>query len=91
MKRNCIVCRKEIENSIVNDEESYLPADGIIATSRGNFGSKIFDPIANENQRLEFVVCDECLVTNYKNINVVETRQIIESDVQTLGKYLNLE
>ncbi len=54
----CIVCGKHLVN-VFEDAENQ-PADGLVITTHGNYGSTVFDPM--DGNFLEFNVCDECIV-----------------------------
>ena len=54
----CIVCRRELNN--VFEDLSNQPYDGVACFTGGNYGSRVFDSF--DGQKLEFNVCDECLV-----------------------------
>lgn len=54
----CIICGAEL----VREFEGYegQPRDGIMCSSRGNDGSRVFDPMNGET--LCFNICDRCIV-----------------------------
>ena len=53
----CIVCKTELEN--LPSGEINHPRDGVVFTSRGNYGSQVFDPM--DATYLEINVCDPCV------------------------------
>ena len=55
----CIVCGVELDNVDPNDDANQ-PYDGVMVSTRGNYGSTVFDP--ENGEFLLFIVCDECLV-----------------------------
>lgn len=54
----CIVCRKALDS--VHQEAENHPDGAVVCTTRGNYGSTVFDPMVRPH-RLEFNVCDDCL------------------------------
>lgn len=54
----CIICGKAL--SRVHTYEAQ-PEDGVMCTTYGNYGSTVFDPMAN-GVHLSFNICDDCLV-----------------------------
>ena len=55
----CIICGAALKN--VWEEASNQPDGGVACTSRGNYGSTVYDPVLSA-EFLEFNVCDPCLV-----------------------------
>ena len=60
----CLVCKKKLEvGMLVMDAEVMYPRGGVTFTSRGNFGSKVFDPPDGLSSRyLQVHICDDCVV-----------------------------
>ena len=56
----CIVCGKSLKNFFAPNQ----PLDGCLFTSRGNYGSSVFDEI--DGAKLEINICDDCLCTAQK-------------------------
>lgn len=59
----CIVCDKEVS-------VSPYPDGATMWMTHGNYGSTVFDPMSAP-ERLEMVLCDECLVRKRKQVNIV--------------------
>jgi hypothetical protein len=57
----CVVCKTELENLEWGDEDHVQPLDGLAFSTRGHYGSGIFDPISSP-EYIEIVVCDLCVV-----------------------------
>lgn len=57
---NCIVCNKELEPAFPPPIEHNQPYGGTSFTSRGHYGSTVWDPM--DGTYLEINICDECLV-----------------------------
>lgn len=55
----CIVCGTRLKN--VWEDAENQPSDGVAATTHGNYGSTVFDPVLT-GEFLEFNLCDSCLV-----------------------------
>jgi hypothetical protein len=55
----CIICGTSLKN-VWQDAENQ-PNDGVACTTRGNYGSTVFDPVLS-GEFLEFNLCDPCLV-----------------------------
>ncbi len=63
VERFCISCDKQLRSSRDNSTlmpTDYGPSSGVIFYTTGNYGSSVFDSIMGE-EKLEIVVCDECL------------------------------
>lgn len=57
MKRNCFCCEKSLKSD--SDCFQSPPLNATAWETKGNYGSKLFDPIHDD--RLEIYICDECL------------------------------
>ncbi len=55
----CIVCRKQLRE-VQADFTENQPEDGSSFSSRGAYGSTVFDPM--DGSHVEVNICDECLV-----------------------------
>ena len=60
----CFKCSKSMKNS--GEKRDPLPNGGTVWSSRGNYGSTIFDPDVHPDQpaHLTLYICDGCLKTN---------------------------
>jgi len=56
----CIVCSKVLEPAFPSEVDSHGPYAATMFTSRGNYGSTLFDPVTI-NLFLQINVCDDCL------------------------------
>lgn len=58
----CIRCWKELESAIPDevDDEANQPYAGTAFTTRGHYGSTVFDPM-DQWSFLELNICDDCL------------------------------
>lgn len=72
-KLSCVCCDKTLR-PVHDDEECPQPEGGVMCTSHGNYGSRVFDPIDGE-EVLFFVLCDECLVTRRESIYLQRTKR----------------
>lgn len=71
IKRSCFCCGKQLVGAIDSniEQEFTSPPDGATTwTTRGNYGSAVFDPGPPEvqrgrDERLEISICDDCLKT----------------------------
>ena len=81
-RRVCISCGKILQAAC--GEDSPVPDDGVIFTSRGNYGSTVWDPV-QDDQVLRCFVCDKCMVEKARLIYHFE--KICESvDVKTWAR-----
>jgi hypothetical protein len=55
----CIICGADLEPAMPDTVQQ--PSGGTAFTTRGHYGSTVFDPL-NLPEQLSIVVCDECLV-----------------------------
>lgn len=53
----CIVCGRHLERVF---EEEGQPSNGVTCSTRGNYGSTVFDPM--DGTGLAFNICDPCVV-----------------------------
>ncbi len=58
----CVVCGKGLKPSFEDsmDDESP-PGAATVFTSRGNFGSTMWDPSPSSDDYLQVTICDKCL------------------------------
>lgn len=73
---NCFCCNKSLNHEL----DEYT-----IWITHGNYGSKIFDPIAND-EILEIRICDSCLLSyrNKKNLKrFIVTNKIIRKEIHS--------
>jgi hypothetical protein len=56
----CIICGRELEPVLGAEEVINQPYGGTIFTTRGHYGSTVFDPMM-EDVFLEITICDQCL------------------------------
>lgn len=82
LKRKCLICGKPIRSALTNkliQEFTDPPADAVVFTASGNFGSKVFDSVGYE--QLEIIVCDHCLTTRSDHVTTVflNQRNLIDS------------
>jgi hypothetical protein len=62
MGLTCIVCLRNIESSIADDANSlHQPSVGTSFTTRGHYGSTVFDPM-DGREVLDITVCDLCML-----------------------------
>lgn len=59
MKCVCIVCKEKLEN-LMYEDDGIQPMSGLSFTTRGHYGSGLFDPM-DGTSFIEIVVCDPCL------------------------------
>jgi hypothetical protein len=99
----CIICEKELEKDVtlgdVKPTDIIEPIyDGLSCRSYGNYGSQVYDPMA-DGQFLLFYICDDCMVKKgdlvtyvryiKKSINLDEKTfsQKIKEDQENEKKY----
>lgn len=66
----CFKCSRGFLEAMPGEKDSGI-LNGLMFKARGQFGSKLFDPIGD--QYLMIAVCDKCLETQGKSGNVIET------------------
>jgi hypothetical protein len=59
----CLSCRKTLKSSMPDEPDGGPPHDGMVFTSRGNYGSALYDPTVfqDSTEFLRVVICDECV------------------------------
>ena len=89
--RICFKCGKTMVPSLdidpmtaVNEIPLKPPLDGTIWESTGNFGSTVWDPINEDDVRLNIIICDNCLINFTERViylrRIRETK-VIESEI----------
>lgn len=66
----CLVCGRQLRRAIAGSNQPYF---GMMCSTSGNYGSTAFDS-ARGDDRLEFNVCDDCMVANAARIRNVRYR-----------------
>jgi hypothetical protein len=61
---SCFVCAEPIGTA---------PVKAVIFTSKGNYGSTVFDPITREGMELVIFICDGCVEARMSRISGVQT------------------
>jgi len=56
----CLLCREPLE-PCWDDQEQVQPNDGVVCTTRGNYGSRVLDNMSDESE-VVFNICDACFV-----------------------------
>ena len=72
-KLSCVCCDKELRPVHDDEDDCYQPYSGVVCTSHGNYGSRVFDPM-DGGEMLFFVLCDECLVAKRESIYLQRTK-----------------
>jgi hypothetical protein len=96
----CLSCSKKLKAEVFPDHDpgdSYeVLYDGLWCRIAGNYGSSVFDPIAeriNGEQSsiyLEFALCDDCVRKNARGIKYVRIKKTTEATTDrriTLAQY----
>lgn len=81
----CLKCGRELVNVFPNEVENQ-PADGVAATTSGNYGSTVYDSLSGNF--LEFNLCDPCLVEAGERGRVITARRaipVVYEDVGVVG------
>lgn len=81
-KRYCFKCGEKLV-SAMSGKESFTvncpPSNALVFTSRGNYGSTIFDPFMDSSDYLEIMICDSCVKSNLDRVKrVVKTETKIK-------------
>lgn len=74
MTKHCLVCEKEIEG------DDVAVHDATVWRSHGDYGSKVYDPLAGD-VFLEAFVCDNCLLKKkalIEEVVVQRTTEVVE-------------
>lgn len=74
----CIVCGKALQAAIGSPQ----PSGGVRFTSRGNYGSAVFDAPEAGGEFIEINVCDDCLLDKVTSVGygrVVTTTEIVDA------------
>jgi hypothetical protein len=77
----CIVCSKKIKPAGKGIDTWEAPASTVIFQDAGNYGSALYDTLMDHMgnrrgsdggiERIEILVCDECLKTKRNYINII--------------------
>lgn len=58
----CMVCGTVLESALpATIDTDNQPSDGTVFTSRGQYGSTVWDPM-NDSDFIEITICDACLI-----------------------------
>ena len=69
----CLVCGCRLDR--VDDGNEGQPDDGLMCSTRGNYGSTVFDP--EDMSYLAFNICDGCMVRKAELGRVMVTRSFL--------------
>jgi len=78
----CICCKKELGNI---DPKGNQPSGGLEFTTRGHYGSTVFDPVVGI-AFLAVNVCDECLVAEAQAGRVLIGERQVTTKTKTVLK-----
>jgi len=65
----CVKCNKKLKNLNIDLDNNLQPMGGIAFITYGHYGTTFFDPMNGD--RLQIVICDECLKTLDKKKKLV--------------------
>lgn len=81
----CLVCSKELETvDSTSDKVVEQPSGGTNFSTRGHYGSTVFDPYSNE--LLSINICDDCLKLKARQgliTHVKERHRVVDESEQT--------
>lgn len=83
----CIVCGVELDHAaggFTYPETEIIvsqPNNGVAFSTSGNYGSTLFDSIDGK-ERLEIVVCDECIRNNRDRTRILKILRESRYDIQ---------
>jgi hypothetical protein len=87
-KVKCLACGKKLTIEVFQEDPGdsiSIVYNGLICRASGNYGSAVFDPLAeringeSSSIYLEFVICDDCVRKNGRTINYVRTKTTSKS------------
>jgi hypothetical protein len=60
----CLICERELEPAFKDYPllGSGQPSHGVMCSTEGGYGSRVFDPGSTRGEQLRFNICDWCLV-----------------------------
>lgn len=63
------MCKKQLERAF--SDIDHHPAGGAVFTSKGNYGSTVWDEGWTSGRSLHIIICDECLVVEAEDVLVM--------------------
>lgn len=79
---SCFKCNKDLENF---DKDGNHPLDGVEFSSRGHYGSSIWDPM--DGSQLIINICDQCVKTGSEQNTVLRNiSETVKKDTFKLFK-----
>lgn len=78
MSLRCLMCKEFQSYSHDTSDAPVKVEEGVVFRSWGQWGSKVFDKI--DGRRLEFIVCDKCLVKNKRNLLYFGPARVIKAE-----------
>jgi hypothetical protein len=76
---HCLICGKPLPPAIADTNE---PLGGVRFTSRGNYGSTVYDPGEALDEFIEVVICDDDLTAHVDRVRHARVRTVSEFDYQ---------
>ena len=89
VSRQCFICDEPLKDGVDGNDKcliSYPPSGAIMFTSRGNWGSSLFDP-GNTPEVIEIAICDRCVYDRRAKVGMF----IRTTDLNTRYKYVECE
>jgi hypothetical protein len=78
---SCVRCGKQFTSDGPADWGDSPPNGGVIFTSRGNYGSAVYDEPMGSSNYILVIICDACLTGNTGNVMHVQTvRKVVRDD-----------
>lgn len=71
----CIICGAQMRP--VDEHAPGQPDYGVIFTAKGQYGSRVFDPVTSQHQ-LQIIVCDPCLLDKTDDVRLIEIQRTVE-------------
>lgn len=70
----CFQCFKVLASAMGHADDP--PMEGVIFTSKGNYGSRVYDPMT-DSEHLRIYICDDCLVTGANTVDKVKVKKTV--------------
>jgi hypothetical protein len=67
---------------------SVHPMGGLHFSTRGHYGSRVFDPMDGKDTKLDIAICDECVINNVKRVRGTGFSHVHETALKENKEYI---
>lgn len=94
---DCFCCGRQMGNwvydmPIRNGDTVHVcihPIGGLHFSTRGHYGSRVFDPMDGKDTKLEIAICDECIIDKAKRVHGTGFSHVHDAALRENEEYRN--